>query len=289
MRSASDSELTIGQLATWACLLEIAAPKVGNVHRTADFADMTFCDLAASAVAIGAAMERAQTQSVGETILQAVQATQQVSNVNTNLGTILLLAPLAAIPQGVSCPQGISPVTANLNTRDTELAFAAIRQANPGGLGASNRYDVRAPCSLDLATTMAHAAGRDMVAYQYANDFTTIFKEVAERLAFLTKEGWSIFKSIIHVQIELMSRYPDSLIARKCGLTRAEESAHRAAAILAGGPAGSLQYIRSLQELDKWLRGDGNRRNPGTTADLIAAGLFVALRDGLVKQPLKWD
>ena len=101
--------------------------------------------------------------------------------------------------------------------------------------------------------------------------------------------GWPIDKSIVHVQLELMSRYPDSLIARKCGVTRAEESASRAAIVLASGPAGSLDYVQSLNGFDAWLRSDGNRRNPGTTADLIAAGLFVALRDGLIKQPLKWD
>jgi len=289
MRLASDCKLNIGQLATWACLLEVSAPKVGNVHRAADFVDMTFFDLAASAVAIGPIMEQARSQTVGDTVLQAVHATQLVTTVNTNLGTLLLLAPLAAIPREISCAQGIAQITASLTVSDTEQVFEAIRQATPGGLGTSASYDVRESCSVDLATAMAHAADRDMISYQYANNFTTIFEEVAGRLSFLTTAGWPIDKSIAHVQLELMSRYPDSLIARKCGVTRAEESASRAAIVLASGPAGSLDYVQSLNGFDAWLRSDGNRRNPGTTADLIAAGLFVALRDGLIKQPLKWD
>jgi triphosphoribosyl-dephospho-CoA synthase len=79
-----------------------------------------------------------------------------------------------------------------------------------------------------------------------------------------------------------MSAFPDSLIARKCGAETAEHSAAWAGRVLDSGRPESEAYQEQLADLDFWLRTDGHRRNPGTTADLIAAGLFVALRDGLL-------
>ncbi len=66
-------QLTIGQSATLACILEAAAPKPGNVHRAADFDDATLNDFLASAVAIGPAMEDASTNGVGRTVLEAIR------------------------------------------------------------------------------------------------------------------------------------------------------------------------------------------------------------------------
>ena len=88
--------LSIGQCATMACMLEATAAKPGNVHRGADFDDLTYLDLLMSGVAIAPAMEAAASgTSVGKTILDAVRATRAVVDTNTNLGIVLLLAPLA--------------------------------------------------------------------------------------------------------------------------------------------------------------------------------------------------
>src|SRR5205085_6863187 len=92
-------ELSLGQCATLACLLEATAPKVGNVHRGADFENLTFTDFVVSAVAIGPAMETAKTGGVGVAILESIKATRQLVDTNTNLGMVLLLAPLAAVPR----------------------------------------------------------------------------------------------------------------------------------------------------------------------------------------------
>ena len=88
--------LTTEQCAILACLLDVTAAKPGNVHRGADFADTTFLDYAASAVAIGPAMRDAADRGVGPTVLDAIRATRAVTPCNTNLGIVLLLAPLAA-------------------------------------------------------------------------------------------------------------------------------------------------------------------------------------------------
>src|SRR5207249_11040058 len=99
MPGAPSVSLTIGQCATLACLLEATAPKVGNVHRGADFEDLTFTDFVVSSVAIGPAMEAAATIGVGRAVLEAVNATRACVATNTNLGMALLIAPLAAVPR----------------------------------------------------------------------------------------------------------------------------------------------------------------------------------------------
>src|SRR5213076_2452812 len=97
MSEAQEPLLSIGQCATLACLLEATAPKVGNVHRGADFDDTTFTDFAVSAVAIAPAMEAAATIGVGRAVRDAVAATRQFTTTNTNLGMVLLFVPLAAV------------------------------------------------------------------------------------------------------------------------------------------------------------------------------------------------
>ena len=97
--------------------------------------------------------------------------------------------------------------------------------------------------------------------------------------------GWPLADTIIHTQVQVMSRYADSLIARKCGAETAHEASLRAARVLDCGQPGDSSYLQAVSDFDFWLRSDHHRRNPGTTADLMAAGLFVALREGLLTLP----
>src|SRR5215472_16374040 len=133
--------LTIGQCATLACFLEATAPKVGNVHRGADFDDLTYADLVTAAIVIGPIIEQAPNRRIGETILDAVKATRDAVGTNANLGTILLLAPLAAVPRDEPLAEGIARVLARVNADDSCLVYEAIRLANPGGLGTVSHAD----------------------------------------------------------------------------------------------------------------------------------------------------
>jgi triphosphoribosyl-dephospho-CoA synthase len=101
------------------------------------------------------------------------------------------------------------------------------------------------------------------------------------------QSGGTLTDTILHVQVRLMARFPDSLIARKCGNEVAELSSRKAAAVLEAGSPNETAYLRALSDLDFWLRSDHHHRNPGTTADLIAAGLFAVLRDGLIEPPYR--
>jgi len=285
----SDDRLSIGQCATLACLLEVAAPKPGNVHRGADFADLHFNDFLLSAVAIGPIMEEAHQQPLGRTVLRAIQATRRSVGTNTNLGTVLLLAPLAKVPRDEPLAAGVGEVLATLTSDDARDVYEAIRTAQPGGLGTVERMDVAQPPPDDLLAAMRAAAEVDLVARQYAEDFNDVLRHVAPWLVEGVEAGWTLPKSVVHVQMRLLARFGDGLICRKCGVEVSQEAAARAGVVLAVGDPPSAGYAQALADFDFWLRADGHRRNPGTTADLIAAGLFVALRDRTIPLPANWS
>jgi triphosphoribosyl-dephospho-CoA synthase len=264
-------------------LLEATAPKVGNVHPAAAFADMTYLDFVVSAVAIAPAMDAAAAGApLGQTVLEAVRATRRLAPTNTNLGTILLLAPLAKVPGDRPLSVGIAEVLARLDADDARAVYEAIRLARPGGLGAAAQADVHGEAPADLVAAMRLAAERDLVARQYADNFAEVLDFVVPRLRQGREAGQPLLDVIVHVQLQTMLVFPDMLIARKCGEALARESAERAGEVLAAGSPGEGRYIAALAGFDAWLRADGHRRNPGTTADLIAAGLFAALREGML-------
>ena len=279
--------LSIGQCASLACLLEAIAPKPGNVHRGADFEDLTLVDLAAAGVAIGPAMEAARERGVGATVLAAVQAAKTMAGTNANLGIALLLAPLAAVADGAELASGVADVLQSLTPQDAKRTYAAIRLANPGGLGQTAEMDVAGSAPDDLLAAMSAAANRDTIAREYATGFPIVLDMAAPWIAADCRGGRRLTEAIIHTHVRLMAQFPDSLIARKCGVEVARRSAALAQAVLDGGNAGEAVYQQRLADLDFWLRADNHRRNPGTTADLIAAALFVNLRQGALTPPFR--
>lgn len=283
----SSPPLPTGQCATLACVLEATAPKVGNVHRSADFDDLTFTDFLVSAVAIGPVMENSAAVGVGRTVLESVQLARQLTGTNVNLGIALLMAPLAAVPREVPLKSGVAAVLHSLTPEDSGLVYEAIRLAQPGGLGTVERMDVRGAPPALLLDAMAAAQDRDLIARQYVTGFSLVIEELAPALVGGCQSGWSLTDAIIRSHVELIGRHGDSLIERKCGSEIARQASAIASQALAAGGPGDENYYRALADFDFWLRSDGHRRNPGTTADLIAAALFVVLRDGLIEPPYR--
>ena len=278
--------LSIDQCATLACLLEATAPKVGNVHRGADFANLTFTDFAASAVAIDPAMEAAIHTGIGQAVRDAVAATRAVVSTNTNLGMALLIAPLAAVPHEVPLsPAAVSKVLSQLSADDCRLVYEAIRLAQPGGMGHVKSMDVANEPPNDLLAAMRLASDRDLIARQYVEDFRLVLTDALPCLIAGRKKGWSLTETIVHAHLSLIAQHGDSLIARKCGPELAAKAAILARQTLDRGQPGDDAYYEAVSDFDFWLRADGNRRNPGTTADLIAAALFAGLRDGQLPPP----
>lgn len=278
----SSARLSLANAATLACIWEVSAQKPGNVHRGADFEDVTYLDFIASAVVAGPIVARAGEIGVGRAVLEAVRATRAIAGSNTNLGTLLLLAPLAAVPQEVPLAEGVGHVLDHLTFDDTCDVYEAIRISSAGGLGRSNKADVSEapPAELKLVEAMQMAADRDLVARQYVNRFADVFTGAAAWIEEGMASGWPLATAIVQSQLRQMAKEPDSLILRKCGTEVAKEASDRAASVLDAGNPGDKAFEDAIGHLDFWLRSDGHRRNPGTTADLIAAGLFVLLREG---------
>jgi triphosphoribosyl-dephospho-CoA synthase len=270
--------LDAGLCAQIACIWEATARKPGNVHRYYDFADCTYTDFLLSAAAIAPAMTTACQRRIGATILDAVRATRGVTGTNTNLGIVLLLAPLAAVPPGQELRCGVESILDRLDVEDARLTYEAIRLASPGGLGSAPEQDVRNEPTQTLRQVMALAAQRDLIAGQYANGFREVFDDgVPSVLAGLERTG-SIEGAIIFAHLHLMTHHPDTLIARKRGWAEAEEAGRRARAVLDGD-------WMELSRFDAWLRAEGHARNPGATADLLTACLFVLLRENTITLP----
>jgi triphosphoribosyl-dephospho-CoA synthase len=278
--------LSIGQCATLACLLEATAPKVGNVHRGADFSDLSFIDFAAAGVLIAPAMEEASKLGIGRTVLSAVEATRGLVSTNVNLGIALLLAPLAAVPREQDLASGVKQVLQSLTSDDSRFVYEAIRHARPGGMGEVKEMDLTDEPPADLLDAMRAAAERDLVARQYVTDFDLVLNDALPRILEGRRRGWSLTTAILHTHLELLASHADSLIERKCGEETAKRVSTMAQMVLDSGEPHSENYHAAMADFDFWLRSDGNRRNPGTTADLIAAALFAGLRDGQIAAPL---
>jgi len=269
-----------------ACLWEVTARKAGNVHRFVDFDDMSYLDFALSAAAIAGPLSRARQQSVGQTLLDCVRATQQVVRRNTNLGIILLLTPLA---RAEDCSAAaVEQVLADLSLQDAVLCYQAICLANPGGLGEATDQDVHQTPTLTLRQAMALAADRDLIARQYADGFREVFTGVMPDLLDGLKHIGCLEGAILWAQLRLLSRHPDTLIVRKRGIALARQASMHAREVLSAGWPETTVGWRQLAALDAWLRADGHARNPGTTADLIAAGLFGLLRGGQLEANAVW-
>jgi triphosphoribosyl-dephospho-CoA synthase len=262
-----------------ACIWEATARKAGNVHPYHDFNDSSYRDFLLSAAAIAPVLTTACQRSVGDTVLQCVRATRSAVSMNTNLGIILLLAPLAAVPVDEPLHDGVARILAQLTIADAERVYEAIRLASPGGLGRVNEQDVSATPTRTLREVMALAADRDLIARQYINGFAEVWNDGVPALVEGLRQTRSLEGAIQFAQLTLLAKHPDTLIARKHGVAQAREASRRAAAVLAAG-------WQTFADFDAWLRAGG--RNPGTTADLLTACLFILLREGTIRLPLEY-
>ena len=274
--------LEVAAAAQLACLLEVSAPKPGNVSPERHFHDTRYEDFLASAVAIGPALAQAHAQPLGATIRRAMDDTLRWTRSNTNLGIVLLLAPLAraALEHDGSLRDRVRRVLAETTVADAAEVYAAIRRARPGGLGQSPAEDVARPPSVNLRDAMGLAANRDAIAREYVTDFALTFETAIPALLAARREGLAWTDAVVETYLTLLEIGPDTHIARKLGSAEAEIVSRRAREVRATGATRSAQGRQALEELDRELRDPRNRRNPGSTADLTCAALFVVILEG---------
>ncbi len=264
------------------------SPKPGNVSPGSEFANASVADFLKSAHAIAPIFATASERSLGATVLEAIRATRNVVNHNTNLGIVLLLAPLAAVPRDQSLEDGISVVLNSTTVEDSRLVYEAIRTAQPSGLGETGEQDLNDEPTLNLLECMKLAADRDLIAAQYVSGFHDVLTTGQNYLLECSERTVSQPQQISMLAVRLLAEFGDSLIARKCGVEMSNVVREKARSLLDSG--WPMQHDTAIQfaAFDGFLRGDGNRRNPGTTADLVAAILFAALRDGWMTADGDW-
>jgi triphosphoribosyl-dephospho-CoA synthase len=259
-----------------ACRLEIEALKPGNVHVFADGHRMSAAQFLESArVSSGPLTDPALP--VGQRILEAVRATRRAVSTNTNLGIILLCAPLvrAAESGHGDLHANLRAVLDSVDMDDTKAVFEAIVAASPGGLGSAGDNDVREEPKISLVEAMREAAGRDLIARQYANGFDDIFGLGLSALDASLARGESGMWPTIAVYMAFLTSFPDSHVARKHGGEIAQKVLKEAQAIHAALDAETDEAARIvlLLDFDRDLKARGI--NPGTSADLTVACLLV--------------
>jgi len=260
----------------WACLTELDAPKPGNVHAFADGHRMTVDEFVRSADAAAAPLS-AQGARVGLRIHRAVMATFAAVGTNTNLGIILLCAPLAAAAErdATNLRNALHQVLQDLNVDDADLAFGSIVRAAPAGLGHSAQHDVFNPATVSLLQAMSEAANRDMVARQYATDFADIFDHGLPLFESVSRRRGEAKWATLATFLGFLSAFPDSHIARKFGAETArcvQGTALNFARMLQAAEQAD-QLLPALLTWDSALK--AKAVNPGTSADLTVATLFA--------------
>jgi triphosphoribosyl-dephospho-CoA synthetase len=347
----------IAAAAQLACLLEATAAKPGNVSPGIGFVDLSCEDFLASAAAIGGPLSGAGDRPLGTTVRLAIDATRRWCSSNTNLGMVLLLAPIARAAFAIALPgkvrlkpdtteaaevrlkpdttdaevrlkpdttdpevrlkpdttdpearveadginhipvvsgfsrtddaatsgfasalrEELRHVLATTTVDDAREVYAAIRHAAPGGLGRVEAQDVAREPDVTLLEAMRLAADRDGIAREYATTFARTFEVGAPALIRARRDGLAWNQAIVEAFLVLLAAAPDTHIARRGGRARAEEVSRVARTVLDAGGVRSDAGRTAIERMDAALRDPQHIANPGTTADLTAASIFVVL------------
>ena len=261
-----------------ACRFDVIAFKPGNVSIEAAGHGMEARDFLRSA-AVSAPWLGVEGLGVGERIQQAIAATRAAVGCNTNLGIVLLAAPLASAALNpsseVDLQRRLRAELDKLSVADAVGAFAGIQIAAPGGLGEAAAADVRDTPRITLLQAMALAADRDAIAAQYTNDYAAVFGIGLPALAAALASAENQSDAVLAVYLALLAALPDTHIARKHGELIAERVRQRGAevACLRKACENPDAFNLALRAFDHELKAAGH--NPGTTADLTVASLFA--------------
>jgi triphosphoribosyl-dephospho-CoA synthase len=250
-----------------ACVMEASAEKPGNVTPTRGFKDLSYNDFIQAAEKLEPFIERAAQEGgdaeVGKIIYEATSETK-----NVNFGIVIMFVPLAAVKGGST-----KKLIGSLTPRDTQWIVEAMRKGKLGGMELRDKnlskYDIFSKGifktieegGITPLKLMKMAQPHDTLAREWVGDYP-ISRAIAKRID-------ADPKSIVDEYLRTLSEHPDTLIARKAGLEEAKNVSRMAREVLSGG--------LNANEFDSYLRSRGNSLNPGTTADLVATGLFLKL------------
>ncbi|MHA1682113.1 MAG: triphosphoribosyl-dephospho-CoA synthase [Promethearchaeota archaeon] len=301
---------------TLASLLEVSAsPKPGNIHRLtkpdqynsryeqflAAIASLAkvYRDVANESAALVAESGTVEGLHLGTYLKEGmVQMSGAQEGGNLLLGHVLLLVPLAAATGAILAEQSTPTLNALKNrlgkvlssgsTEDVILMYEGMRACNPGGLGTTNEYDINSDEFRDelrrgkvtFLDVFKVKANSDLICHEWTSTFDITFTEIFPYLKELIDAGVDINDATVQCFLEILSIYPDSLIRRKNGLQVALDVTRQAGDVMDAGGMVTEEGIKKVVEFDEQLRRERGKLNPGTTADLVAAGIFLLLATG---------
>ncbi len=302
----------IGKCASLAALLEVSAyPKPGNVHRLRDFPDTKYEHFLAGSISLGSRIRELAEKGqrigngkwselgIGESILASVKDMMDwQSGGNVHLGIILLFSPLAAaagsvMKEGVvnleDLRSTLDKVISEAPPLDSVNIYRAIDEAmSKENLGAVDQLDVKDTSSLNRILEegltprdiFKECQARDAICNEWVTGFNVTFTEGYPFLRKRLDEGASINEATVDTFLKILAEHPDSLIQRKSGKKAAITVSQKAREIIQAGGAATEAGMKMLWSLDDELSSENGSLNPGTTADLTAASLFLLLLTG---------
>jgi len=291
----------VAKIAQIASVLEVSGyPKPGNVHRTQDFEDMVFEDFLISGIVVGDVMKKAAEKGakykdkpdslykigLGELIKEAVEETNKWIANNTNLGIIMLLTPLSAAAgmtdNFLKLRDNIDKIMRATTSKDALNLYDSINIADAGGMGERDELDVGSEKAkeellkneINMFQVLDISSEWDMLSFELTNQMPVTF-EVGFPLFKNVKMNYGINKATIQTFLTILSEFPDTLISRKYGVNVAMEVLNDAKNILNTGGILNEEGYKLLKKFDQTLI--SKKLNPGTTADLTASSIMVAL------------
>ena len=294
-----DSDL-VAKIAQIASVLEVSGhPKPGNVHRTQDFEDMVYEDFLVSGIVIGNTMKKAAERGLkyrnkskpteiklGELIKEAVIETNKWVENNTNLGIIMLLTPIAVAAGSVNQFSDLMNKTKEImlatTPKDAVNLYDAINIADAGGMGEREDLDVGSEKAkeelvekeINMFQVLDISASWDALAYELTHNYPVSF-EVGYPVYKNLRKSHGINYATVQTFLTILSRKPDTLISRKYDNTISERVKEDAKIILDRGGILTEEGRSLLIKFDQDLM--NHNYNPGTTADLTASSLMIAL------------
>ena len=280
----------IAKIAQIASALEVSGyPKPGNVHRTRDYDDMVFEDFVISGIVIGDTIREAcsdvdvENPKLGKYILEAVAETDKWIKNNTNLGIVMMTMPIAMAAAISDDFDEIRPnvvkLMANTSVDDACDLYDAINIADAGGMGDQDEYDVASDNAKQelrennqtMYDVLKISAPWDMLAREMTSDMPAVF-EIGYPVYHELKDEKSMNDACLLTFLTILSQVPDTLISRKYGSDEALKISMMTRDLL--NLKDESDFTQKVKEFDDYLY--ENHYNPGTTADLTAASIFVS-------------
>lgn len=284
----------IANLARLAAVLEVSSRKPGNVGPENDFPDTSYEDFIAGSIAIGEGIGLSADNGfragkgeidvneigIGNSILKCVSDVKgSHGGGNTHLGMVMLFVPIAAgaglclgrgRPLKSELRNSIIEVVGNSTLEDSNKLYDAIELSGVN-LGKLLRKE------LPFHELMKNSLKKDTIADELSGGMEIIFEKGVPGLDGNYERVKSLRKAVIQTYLELLAEFPDTFIARKLSMDDAEGVSGKARAVIEKGGILTEEGIQAINNFDNFLRNSEKKLNPGTTADLVAASLFVWL------------